>query len=166
MQSCSKSQNLHRFPVFGRTIIKVPTSTQTLDIKKTTEVDRNGNPIVVAGVVTFVLSDTIKAAFGMQSLRSSFMFATNTAFRCTQLPRVYQPASVRCPETRVVRTSSKRPCLIEYLLNFYTVRCTPMNARPASPFNQKPERYSEQWFLSYRRKQMFVVPPSSGLSSP
>jgi hypothetical protein len=76
---------LHRFPVFGRTIIKVPTSTQTLDIKKTTVVDRNGNPIVVAGVVTFVLTDTIKAAFGMRSIRDSFKSAPNTTFRCTQL---------------------------------------------------------------------------------
>jgi len=53
-----------RFPAIGRTIRTIPTSTQTLDIKKTTVVDLNGNPIVVAGVVTFVLTDTIKAAFG------------------------------------------------------------------------------------------------------
>jgi len=53
----------HWFPAIGRTIKYIPTSTQTLDIKKTTVVDRNGNPIVVAGVVTFVLTDTIKAAF-------------------------------------------------------------------------------------------------------
>jgi len=48
---------------FGRTIIRIPTSTQTLDIKKSTVVDKNGNPIVVAGVVTFVLVDTLRAAF-------------------------------------------------------------------------------------------------------
>jgi len=54
---------LHWFPALGRTIKYIPTSTQSMDIKKTTVVDRNGNPIVVAGVVTFVLTDTVKAAF-------------------------------------------------------------------------------------------------------
>jgi len=60
-----------RFPAIGRTIRTIPTSTQTLDIKKTTVVDLNGNPIVVAGVVTFVLTDTIKAAFGTRKISLS-----------------------------------------------------------------------------------------------
>jgi len=34
-------------------------------------VDLNGNPIVVAGVVTFVLTDTIKAAFGTRKISLS-----------------------------------------------------------------------------------------------
>lgn len=69
----------------GRTIIRIPTSAQTLDIKKvstkkvkdislshhvhmqTTVLDKNGNPIVVAGVVTFVLVDTLKAAFDVKN---------------------------------------------------------------------------------------------------
>jgi len=61
---------LHWFPGIGRTIKYIPTSTQTLDIKKTTVVDRNGNPIVVAGVVTFVLTDTVKAAFDVLDYNS------------------------------------------------------------------------------------------------
>jgi len=57
------SPGWYYFPVIGRNIIRIPTSTQTLDIKKTTVVDKKGNPIVVAGVVTFQLVDTIRAAF-------------------------------------------------------------------------------------------------------
>jgi len=58
-----KTPGLHWFPAMGRKIHYIPTSTQTLDIKKTTVVDKRGNPIVVAGVVTFQLIDTVKAAF-------------------------------------------------------------------------------------------------------
>lgn len=54
---------IYFFPVFGRSTVTIPTSLQTLDIKKSTVVDKNGNPIVVAGVVTFQLVDTVKAAF-------------------------------------------------------------------------------------------------------
>jgi len=61
---------LHWFPALGRTIKYVPTSTQSMDIKKTTVVDRNGNPIVVAGVVTFVLTGTVKAAFVVLDYRA------------------------------------------------------------------------------------------------
>jgi hypothetical protein len=58
-----KKPGLYYFWPFGRSVQYIPTSLQTLDIKKSTVVDRNGNPIVVAGVVTFQLIDTIKAAF-------------------------------------------------------------------------------------------------------
>jgi len=58
-----KKPGIYFFPVFGRSTVTIPTSLQTLDIKKSTVVDKNGNPIVVAGVVTFQLVDTVKAAF-------------------------------------------------------------------------------------------------------
>jgi hypothetical protein len=57
---------LYWYLMFGRTVKTIPTCVQTLDIKKSTVVDRNGNPIVVAGVVTFQIIDSIKAAFGTQ----------------------------------------------------------------------------------------------------
>jgi len=44
------------------------TRTRTIDIKKTTVVDKNGNPIIVSGVVTYRIVDTIKAAFDIENL--------------------------------------------------------------------------------------------------
>ncbi len=61
---------MYFFPIFFRGLVHIPTSVQTLDIKKTTVVDRNGNPIVVAGVVTFQVVDSIRAAFGTSNLSS------------------------------------------------------------------------------------------------
>jgi len=55
---------LYWFPVFGRSMVAIPTSMQTLDIKRATVVDKNGNPIVVSGVVTFQVVDSVRAAFG------------------------------------------------------------------------------------------------------
>lgn len=45
-------------------MVAIPTSMQTLDIKRATVVDKNGNPIVVSGVVTFQVVDSVRAAFG------------------------------------------------------------------------------------------------------
>jgi regulator of protease activity HflC (stomatin/prohibitin superfamily) len=54
---------IHYYSFFGRSLIRVPTKTQTLDFKKTTVVDANGNPISVAGVVTYRFRETVKTAF-------------------------------------------------------------------------------------------------------
>jgi hypothetical protein len=59
-----KKPGLYWYLMFGRSVKTIPTCVQTLDIKKSTVVDRNGNPIVVAGVVTFQIIDSVKAAFG------------------------------------------------------------------------------------------------------
>jgi len=58
-----KTPGLFYYSFFGRTLIRMPTRAQTMDFKKTTVVDANGNPIVVAGVVTFRYTDTIRTAF-------------------------------------------------------------------------------------------------------
>eukprot|EP01090_Pellita_catalonica_P006466 TRINITY_DN16691_c0_g1_i1.p1 TRINITY_DN16691_c0_g1~~TRINITY_DN16691_c0_g1_i1.p1 ORF type:complete len:344 (+),score=50.47 TRINITY_DN16691_c0_g1_i1:49-1032(+) len=62
-----KNPGLHWYWPFGRSTIAVPICVQTLDIKKSTVVDQNGNPIVVAGVVTFNLVNTTKAALDVKS---------------------------------------------------------------------------------------------------
>jgi len=54
------------FNPIGRSIYRVSTKTQNMDIKKTTVVDANGNPIIVSGVVTFKIIDPIKAAFDVE----------------------------------------------------------------------------------------------------
>ena len=70
--------------MFGRTVKTIPTCVQTLDIKKSTVVDRNGNPIVVAGVVTFQIVDSIKAAFGTKPTTKHGAMARHTVltWRC------------------------------------------------------------------------------------
>lgn len=59
----AKRPGVYWFPVFGRSMVAIPTSMQTLDIKRATVVDKNGNPIVVSGVVTFQVVDSVRAAF-------------------------------------------------------------------------------------------------------
>jgi len=58
---------VHWFNPIGRSIYRVSTRTQTIDIKKTTVVDANGNPIIVSGVVTYRIINTIKAAFDVEN---------------------------------------------------------------------------------------------------
>lgn len=58
-----KTPGIYYYSFFGRTLIRIPTKAQTLDFKKTTVVDANGNPIVVAGVVTYRFTETTKTAF-------------------------------------------------------------------------------------------------------
>jgi len=62
----TKQPGLHWYPLFGRWVTHIPTGVQTLDIKKSTVVDRNGNPIVVAAVVTFQVVDSVRAAFDVR----------------------------------------------------------------------------------------------------
>jgi len=73
-----KTPGVHWYNTFGRTLIRISTKTQTLDIKKTTVVDANGNPIIVSGIVTFVIVDSIKAAFGVTNV-GNFMERQATA---------------------------------------------------------------------------------------
>ncbi|KAL6059954.1 SPFH domain-containing protein [Balamuthia mandrillaris] len=59
----NRTPGMYWFPVFGRQVKYVSTSMQTLDIKRSTVLDQNGNPIVVGGIVTYQITDTVKAAF-------------------------------------------------------------------------------------------------------
>jgi len=68
LHSVVKSSGIHWYNMVGRTIIRMSTKMQTVDIKKTTVVDANGNPIIVSGVVTFKIVDTVKAAFDVQNV--------------------------------------------------------------------------------------------------
>lgn len=68
LYSVVKNPGIHWFNMIGRTLIRMSTRMQTLDIKKTTVVDANGNPIIVSGVVTFKITDTIRAAFDVQNV--------------------------------------------------------------------------------------------------
>lgn len=52
--------------VWGRKIIKISTKHQAIDVHRTVVADGNGNPIVVAGVVTYRFVDTKKAALEVQ----------------------------------------------------------------------------------------------------
>jgi len=63
-----KTPGVHWYNVLGRDLIKMSTRTQTLDIKKTTVVDANGNPIIVSGVVTFKIVDSLRAAFSVSNV--------------------------------------------------------------------------------------------------
>jgi len=61
---------IYWFSWIGRKTIRISTATQTIDIKKTTVVDSNGNPVIVSGVVTFRIVDTIRAAFDVTGVNA------------------------------------------------------------------------------------------------
>lgn len=52
--------------VWGRKVIRISTKQQAIDVHRTVVADGNGNPIVVAGVVTFRFVDSQKAALGVE----------------------------------------------------------------------------------------------------
>jgi len=68
--SIKKKPGIYYFNPIGRTMVKVSTKTETIDIKKTTVVDSNGNPIIVSGIATFKVVDTMKAAFDVENVNN------------------------------------------------------------------------------------------------
>ena len=52
--------------MWGRKVIKISTKKQAIDIPRSVVADGNGNPIVVAGVVTYHFTDTKKAALEVE----------------------------------------------------------------------------------------------------
>jgi regulator of protease activity HflC (stomatin/prohibitin superfamily) len=52
--------------VWGRKILKVSTKRQTLDLPRTVVADGNGNPIVIAAVVTYQYVDSCKTALEVE----------------------------------------------------------------------------------------------------
>jgi len=63
-----REPGIYWYNFFGRSIRKISTKTKTFDVKKTTVVDANGNPIIVSAVVTYRVVDTIRAAFGVEDV--------------------------------------------------------------------------------------------------
>jgi regulator of protease activity HflC (stomatin/prohibitin superfamily) len=53
--------------IWGRKVIKITTKKQAIDIPRSVVADGNGNPIVVAGVVTYRFVDSKKAALEVES---------------------------------------------------------------------------------------------------
>lgn len=57
-----KEPGLHWLLFLGRKVITISTKRQTLDLPRTVVADGNGNPVVIAGVVTFRNVDSVKVA--------------------------------------------------------------------------------------------------------
>lgn len=62
-----KNPGLHLLLLWGRNCITVSTKITTLDLNKTVVADANGNPIIIAGVCTFQVIDTKKAALEIEN---------------------------------------------------------------------------------------------------
>jgi regulator of protease activity HflC (stomatin/prohibitin superfamily) len=65
-----KSPGLTFINVFGRKVITISTKQQAIEISKTTVADANANPIIVAGICTFRVVDTVKAALHVEDYLS------------------------------------------------------------------------------------------------
>jgi regulator of protease activity HflC (stomatin/prohibitin superfamily) len=61
-----KSPGLFLRLIWGRHCITVSTKITTLDLHRTVVADANGNPILIAGVCTFQVVDTVKAALEVE----------------------------------------------------------------------------------------------------
>lgn len=64
-----KKPGIYWFNFIGRTTKVVSVRTQTWDIKKTTVVDAAGNPIIVSGVLTYKIVNSIRAAFDVDNVQ-------------------------------------------------------------------------------------------------
>jgi len=53
--------------VWGRRVISVTTKRQAIELHKTTVADLNGNPIIIAGVCTYQVTDAVKAALNVEN---------------------------------------------------------------------------------------------------
>lgn len=61
-----KRPGLSFIPIWGRKIIRVSVKQQTIDVPKTVVADGNGNPIVIAGVCTYTVTDSKEAALAVE----------------------------------------------------------------------------------------------------
>lgn len=66
MSRVLKTPGLRWVNLWGRRIITITTKRQTMEIHKTTVADHNGNPIVIAGVCTYEVVDSTKAALSVE----------------------------------------------------------------------------------------------------
>jgi regulator of protease activity HflC (stomatin/prohibitin superfamily) len=57
---------LHWVNIWGRQVLPVSTKRQTLDLARTVVADGNGNPIMIAAVVTYQYVDSIKVALEVE----------------------------------------------------------------------------------------------------
>ncbi len=62
-----KTPGLYWVNLWGRSVIKISTKKQALDIPRSVVADGNGNPILVAGVITFRFVDSFKAALEVEA---------------------------------------------------------------------------------------------------
>jgi regulator of protease activity HflC (stomatin/prohibitin superfamily) len=61
-----KTPGLSFINLFGRKVITISTKQQAVEIHKTTVADANANPIIVAGICTFRVVDSMKAALHVE----------------------------------------------------------------------------------------------------
>src|SRR5687768_6502495 len=65
-----KKQGLSFINMWGRRMITITTKRQAMEIHKTTVADHNGNPIIIAGVCTYEVVDSVKAALSVEDYQS------------------------------------------------------------------------------------------------
>src|SRR6478736_4671351 len=65
-----RKQGLYFINLWGRSLITISTKRQAMEIHKTTVADHNGNPIIIAGVCTYEVVDSMKAAFSVENYQN------------------------------------------------------------------------------------------------
>ena len=62
-----RTQGLHFYLLWGRSVLTISTKKQAIELHKTTVADKNGNPINIAAVCTYQVRDTLKAALSVEN---------------------------------------------------------------------------------------------------
>ncbi len=70
MRKVIRKQGLSFINMWGRRLITISTKRQAMEIHKTTVADHNGNPINIAGVCTYEVVDSVKAALSVEDYQS------------------------------------------------------------------------------------------------
>lgn len=65
-----RDEGVHFSSPWGRRLIKMPTAQNSLEVPRTTVVEKNGNPIEISAVVVYHVADARKAALDVSDLGS------------------------------------------------------------------------------------------------
>lgn len=63
-----RSEGIHFSNPWGRRLVKVPTSQNSLEVPRTTVVEKNGNPIEISAVVVYHVADPRKASLDVSDV--------------------------------------------------------------------------------------------------
>lgn len=92
-----KTQGIRWIHPVGRTLYHISTRDTTLDIPKTTVVEKNGNPIEISAVVVYRVADTYKAALHVEDYRDFVNDQASAVVKRVAAQFPYESASDEIP---------------------------------------------------------------------
>jgi regulator of protease activity HflC (stomatin/prohibitin superfamily) len=94
-----KKNGLYWVNLFGRKVISVSTKRQTLDLPRTVVADGNGNPIMIAAVVTYQYADSLKVALEIENAHEFVKTQAMAVLKQVASKYPYESAEGHCPKS-------------------------------------------------------------------